>query len=115
MARSIYSGRVPRRPLFDNRSFGGNAPARGAADVGFQDRARERLIELLEGDEQKPFREEVEREQQKIEKGVAPRTIDDIARRWQRLAKAARQQGDGAKVSAFKQAAELANRARSEA
>ena len=106
---------MPRRPLFDNQNFASGGPARGAADVGFQDRARQRLIELLEGDEHAPFREEVEREQRKIERGITPRTIDDITRRWQRTAKQARQQKDGAKVSAYKGAAELAVKARSEA
>jgi hypothetical protein len=106
---------VPRRPLFDNQTFGTGGPSRAAADVGFQDRARQRLIELLEAEDQKPFRDEVEREQRKIERGITPRTIDDITRRWQRMAKQARQQKDGAKVSAYKAAAELAVQARAEA
>lgn len=101
--------------MFDNQSFASGGPQRGAADVGFQDRARQRLIELLEADDQKPFRDEVEREQRKIERGITPRTIDDITRRWQRMAKQARQQKDGAKVSAYKAAAELATQARNEA
>ena len=64
--------------MFDNQSFASGGPQRAAADVGFQDRARQRLIELLEADDQKPFRDEVEREQRKIERGITPRTIDDI-------------------------------------
>src|SRR3954470_13236262 len=106
---------MPRRPLFDNQTFGAGGPTRAAADVGFQDRARQRLIEGLEAEEQKTLRHAVEGEQRKIERGITPRTIDDITRRWQRMAKQARQQKDGAKVSAYKAAAELAVQARSAA
>jgi hypothetical protein len=108
---------MPRRPLFDNRSFNAGGPARGAAqrDRAFQDRARARLVEALEETDLDAFRAEVEREQRKAQRGGSPRTIDDIARRWHRLATEARRNQDAERVRAYRDAAELADRARAEA
>jgi hypothetical protein len=83
----------------------------------FQERSRQRLIEGLEAREESgldALRQEVEREQHKSEQGRPARTVDDIARRWARAAKAARQQKDAAKVRLYKAAAEAAVEARSE-
>jgi hypothetical protein len=109
---------MPRRPIFDNRSFSARSPERGATqrDRAFQEGARQRLIEALEDAEGlEPFRLEVEREQRKAERGGNPRTIDDIARRWHRLATEARRNQDADRVRAYRDAAELADRARAEA
>jgi hypothetical protein len=108
---------MPRRPIFDNRSFSARSPERGATqrDRAFQEGARQRLIEALEeADGLEPFRVEVEHEQRKAERGGNARTIDDIARRWQRLASEARRAQDPAKVRVYRDAAELAVKARAE-
>jgi hypothetical protein len=95
---------------------GGGRPGAGRPDEhAYQEDARQRLIQALEASDAEgldALRNEVEREQQKAEQGRAARTIDDIARRWARAAKAARQNKDAAKVRLYKAAAEAADRAR---
>jgi hypothetical protein len=95
---------------------GSGRPGAGRPDErAYQEDARQRLIEALEASEAEgldPLRQEVEREQQKAEQGRPARTIDDIARRWARAAKAARQNKDAAKVRLYKAAAEAAEQAR---
>ena len=84
-------------------------------DRAYQEEARQRLLAALEASEEPgldALRSEVEREQHKAQQGRPARTVDDIARRWARAAKAARQSHDAAKVRLFKAAAEAAEHAR---
>src|SRR3954451_6294582 len=104
-------------PRSASRLQSANTPSRDQQhdERAFQERARQRLIEALEAREESgldALRGEVEREQHKAEQGRPARTVDDIARRWARAAKAARQGHDAAKVRLFKAAAEAAEHAR---
>ena len=96
----------------------GSRPGGGRQDErAYQEEARQRLIdELAEREDEEEgldaLREEVEREQHKAAQGRSARTVDDIARRWARAAKAARQGKDASKVRLFKAAAEAAEHAR---
>jgi hypothetical protein len=106
-------------PRSASRLQSANTPARDRTrdERAYQERSRQRLIEALEAREDtglKALSDEVEREQHKAEQGRPARTVDDIARRWARAAKAARQQHDAAKVRLYKAAAECAVEARAE-
>jgi hypothetical protein len=94
---------------------GRGRPGGGRQDErAYQEDARQRLIDALaERDEEglDALREEVEREQHKADQGRPARTVDDIARRWARAAKAARQGKDAGKVRLYKAAAEAAEHA----
>jgi hypothetical protein len=110
---------MARMPRSASRLQSTNTRARDLPhdERAYQVTARQRLIDALEAREESgldALRQEVEREQQKAEQGRPARTLDDIARRWARAAKAARQQHDAAKVRLYKAAAEAAVEARSE-
>jgi hypothetical protein len=95
---------------------GGGRPGAGRQDERvWQEQARQRLIDALEAGEEDGLQglsAEVEREQHKAAQGRPARTVDDIARRWARAAKAARQGHDAAKVRLYKAAADAAEHAR---
>jgi hypothetical protein len=94
---------------------GGRPGAGRQDDRVYQEQARQRLIEALDERDDEgldALRQEVEREQHKAQQGRSARTVDDIARRWARAAKAARQGHDAPKVRLFKAAAEAAEHAR---
>jgi hypothetical protein len=94
---------------------GTGRPGAGRQDErAYQEQARQRLIEALEASDDEEvvaLGAEVEREQHKAQQGRPARTVDDIARRWARAAKAARQGQDAARVRRFKAAAEAAEQA----